>query len=658
MRRRNTDYVEGQFVLKGLRPTNTALHDQIVPDYEALRDAYPFDVIALVGCYGDLDRVTCDHPARKAATVGAYNAQGWDYPRLIDASHKQFWDAIDAQIAARDISLPVSKGDYGASWEAWPASLAYDAAGWRRAQERAATADRLAAIATCLDPDWPTDRQASLDEGWENITYLADHAWNGANDANRELNARLRRQWQTTANTSFDMIVADGLETLATHVSGGDGSRVLVFNGLGWERTGVVRVEGLAGDAVTDVVTGEALPAQVVEDADRPVLVFEAREVPSVGYRTFDIEVSAAPTGPSFWQTGQTWLEGSFYRVEVSPVTGGIVSLVDKTRNCELVDRESPFHLNQCLYWSDGAEHTPQAATIEVGPAGPVFAELRVRTSLKNAELRTTITLYANIGRVDFRNDLEKRPTSERQELDFAFPFAVPDRRYHFEAPGAVVEAGRDQLPGAGQAVTVVRHFVDVSNDDFGVTLSQADSFVVEFGHRTTLEDPLEPDPTNSTVLALALDNVIDWDESTRDQAGIDRFCFRYALRGHDGGFDPVAAVHFGWEDNNELLTEWLAKGQIGNLPAGSHGFVAVEPDGAVLTTLKIAEDEGFVPGCGSAPGRPRRRCSMSAGSAREVVSRQRGKPTSWSATESRSPSVMARLQFRSAPEVSRRPGS
>jgi len=288
-------------------------------------------------------------------------------------------------------------------------------------------------------------------------------------------------------------------------------------------------------------------------------------------------------------------LEGPFYRVEVSPLTGGIASLYDKIRGRELVDQESPYQLNQCLYWSDGTEHTPRAVTVEPGPAGPVFAELRVRASLKNMELHSTIILYANIDRIDIRNDLDKRPTSERQELDFAFPFAVPDRRYQFEAPGAIVEAGRDQLPGAGQAVTVVRHFVDVSNDEFGVTLSQADSFIVEFGHRTTLEDPLAPDPSNSTVLALALGNVIDWDESIRDQAGSDRFTFRYALRGHDGGLDPAAAVRFGWEDNNELLAVPLTAGEHGDLPAGSHSFVTVEPDGAILTSFKVAEGEGFV---------------------------------------------------------------
>ena len=670
VRRRNKDYVEGNFVLRDVRATNTALHDQILPDYERLAERYPFDAVALVGCYGDLAPHSQDLPAKKVATISAYNAQGWEYPRLVNASHEQFWGDVDRQIAARSIQVPVYRGDYGASWEAWPASLAYDFAGWRRAQERAATADRLAAILSCLDPGWYQAKRQRLAQGWRNLTYLADHAWNGANGANRALNARLRRQWQAVANQAFDTVIADGLAALGQYIPTGDEERIVVFNGLGWSRTGIVRLamehlpsppplpegEREAGVCLVDVATGKPVPTQIVEQDGQPVLYFEAHDVPSVGYRTFTLSKSGAislqsPTSNSesairnphsafrnphttFPKAGSfregpairnpqspapTRLESPFYSLEVSPITGGIVSLYDKIRGKELVDPDSPYHLNQCLYFSDGVEHTPQAATVESGPCGPVFGQLIVRAALKNTTLTTTITLYANLDRVDIRNEMEKLPTAEKQELDFAFPFRVPERQYRFEAPGAIVTPGAcpeadrrsrtcspkaegtDQRPGSGQAVTAVRHLVDVFNDEFGVTLSQADSGLVEFGHRTTGEDPLEPEPGNSTVLALALQNCIDWHEAIRDQAGVTRFVFRYSLRGHGGGFDPVAAVRFGWEDNayeyirNELLAVTLPAGQQGDLPPDAHSFLEIKPDHVILTALKVAEEEGLI---------------------------------------------------------------
>ena len=151
------------------------------------------------------------------------------------------------------------------------------------------------------------------------------------------------------------------------------------------------------------------------------------------------------------------------------------------------------------------------------------------------------MTLYAHLDRVDITNELDKEPSSEKQELDFVFPFQVPRRNYHVETPGAIIDPDSDHLPGSGRAVTAMRHFVDVANDEYGVTLTSVDSALVEFGHRTTAEDPLETDQSNSTLFAVALENCMDWHEAVRDQAGHRHFTFRYALRGHHGGLDGAS---------------------------------------------------------------------------------------------------------------------
>ena len=95
---------------------------------------------------------------------------------------------------------------------------------------------------------------------------------------------------------------------------------------------------------------------------------------------------------------------------------------------------------------------------------------------------------------------------------------------------------GADHRPGSGLNVYPVRPFVDLFNDRYGVTLSQADSGLFELGRRTTAEDPVEPVLHNSTVLALAMENTIDWNEAIRDQAGVRRLVYRYSIRGPAGG--------------------------------------------------------------------------------------------------------------------------
>jgi alpha-mannosidase len=622
-RRRNWDYVEGNIVLKGLEATDAALHEKIIPEYEQMGERYPFDAISLLGCYGDLipyqhGKVQSnDLPLLKAATIAGYNAREWEYPRLVNASHKQYWDSIDQQIAARSIKLEVSRGDYGTGWDAWPACLAAVVADWRRNQERAGTADKLASVLSQLDPDWMQLYRKDLQEGWCNLSMLADHAWNGANDANRSLNTALRRDWVASATRSFDRVIDNGLVRLGELIqSSGQDRRLAVFNGLPWARDGVVILEDAgAGPEVIDVESGKTLVSQPFTENDTRRLAVKIDSLPSVGYRVLELRGRSAQPNPiSPTRVNGNRLEGPFYSVEVDPANGGISSLFDKLRGKELVDPASPYHINQCVHFSDGMlepgaafqllhppkvsggkDYASSVVSITPGSAGPVFASLVVRTQNGNMRIKTTLTLYAELDRLDIHDEVDKPPTSERQELDFYFPFNVPNRTYHVETPGAIIEPGKDHLPGAGLNHAVTRHFVDVSNEEYGVTLAQADSFVIEFGHRSTTEDPQSIDPANSTILVHALGNIFDSNEAMRDQGGDSHFVFRFSLQGHAGGFDPLAAVHFAWEDNNELLTTAVKGGPGGVLPAGACSFISVTPANAVLTTLKPAEEQGLI---------------------------------------------------------------
>jgi alpha-mannosidase len=620
LRRRNWDYVEGNFVLKGLEATNKAMHEQVIPEYQKLGERYPFNIIALLGCYGDLipfqpgKSQSKDLPSRKAETISTYNNQGWEYPKLVNAAHGQFWEDIEIQIAHRGIQLEIYRGDYGTGWDTWPACLAKYVAGWRCAQEAAGLADKLGAVLSVLAPYWFAENLPKLQTGWRNLRYLGDHAWNGANDANRALNASLRKQWQAEANAAFDQFIAGGLQVLGGLVPSGDEHTLIVFNGLPWQRNGVVRVEGLEpGCTLVDTSSGETVLSQVFEEKGVSVTYFEAREVPSVGYRTYTYRPAMAQPEPSAWSYSENGLEGPFYRLQVSQVTGGITSLFDKVRGKELVDASSPFHLNQAIYTSgdpadpnrpyplmtpphveNAVQYTAEQVTVEPGPCGAVSASLVVRAALKNHQITSTITLYTGLDHIDIRNKVEKEPTSEKQELHFAFPFDIPNRQYRFESPGAIIEPGADQLPGAGLSAATVRHFVDVFNKDYGVTLSQADSFIVQWGERTTTTDPQTINP-NSTLMVLAMGNIYDSNEAIRDQNNERHFTFRFRLHGHGGGFDPVAAVQFGWEDNNDMMAVTASGDPHSQLPVGAYSFIAVEPQGTVLTSLKPGEEGGLI---------------------------------------------------------------
>ncbi len=611
VRLRKEDYVEGQFVLKGADAIQEALQER---DADKTNAQDGWDAVGLVGCYGDLSPQSKNYPALKAAAIAGYNARRGALPPLVDASHSEYWAAIEREIVENHRAIPIMRGDYGTSWEAWPACLAVDFTGYRRAQGRAALADRLAALLAVLDPFLGALRERRLETGWEALISLADHAWNGSSDDSRKLNAALRRQWQLEANKAFDEVTAESMQTLGRNIPT-EGESLLVFNHQSWRRSGVVRLTGAIPPALADPASGAVLPVQVIREKGEFAGYCVLPETPGLGYRVFSFltELPTRDEMPVFTQpadSNRLELISPFYHLKLGPTSGAVASLFDRTRQVELVDFNSPYCLNEAVYtsapgsapgpyelytpsnFSDAREFRPTNVQIGTPISGPVFNEIQATADLGDLKVRSTYRLYHILDRLDILNEVDKPVSVDKEQLDFAFPFNIPDRQIHLETPVAWIDPERERLPGAGQSVHAVRRAVDVSNEHYGVTLAMFESGLVQLGKRTTGEDPQGLE-ANATIFCLALENVYDWNEAIHDQGGETHFEFRFCLQGHAAGFDTVAATHFGWED--ELAWIRLPGGQCGDLPGEVHSFIGVSPDAVILTGMRPADEGGIV---------------------------------------------------------------
>lgn len=593
LRRRNQDYIEAAFLLKGLRQTNTSLHEQIIPAYEALAERYPFDAIALLGVHGDLCADSWRQVAVKAHTIQQYNAQGWQYPRLVNASQAQFWQHITQQVAQEGLQLECTQGDTGTSWDAWPSSLAHLAAGWRQAQRQARQADLLLALHTPAAPAEDAALQSICQQAWMNLIYLSDHAWNGENEANRHLNTNLRQQWVSKAQQGFEQVSSTSLQRLAQRIPTNESPALLVFNSLGWQLSQCTPLPaGSQGNGWQDAESGQ--PAQTQTTTGGDVLLL-AEQVPALGYRVYIPTARSSQSQPTWnWHPEPGVLDGAFYRLQIDPHSGALSSLWDKQRNLELVN-SSHYHLNQAIYTSNGKTHRSRLEAWQPGDKGELFGELHVHTRFKGAQLVTTYRLHQTLNQLDITNRLEKEPASERQELDFAFPFALPGCQVRYEAPGVIIDPQRELLPGAGAAVIATRHLVDLFNQQCGVSFCQLDSYLVKFGEHPITADLSQVDPHDGLMFAVATQNCLDWHEAIRNQAGCRSFVFRYHLRNHDGGFDPTSALRFSESMQHSLGAVTLPPRQAGDLPAHQHSFLSVSPATVHLTVLKQADSAGVI---------------------------------------------------------------
>ena len=256
-----------------------------------------------------------------------------------------------------------------------------------------------------------------------------------------------------------------------------------------------------------------------------------------------------------------TRLENRFYRIAFDPATGAITSIRDKQLDVELVDQSAPHKFNEYLY---ERFESPQARTSKwyrvqsaqmSAASGPVADVMTIKASAVGADKITqTVMLYHDLKRIDFVLDLVKSPSGRtcrmpnasvlnKESVYVALPFAVPDFRFHHELPGAVAEPIRDQFDGSCTAYYAARHFADVANDRFGVTVSCPDASLFEYGHPRSclipggLESQFErvmQYPANSRMYLYLMDNMFDvnirW-----DQQGPVRFA--WSIRSHAGGW-------------------------------------------------------------------------------------------------------------------------
>ena len=108
-------------------------------------------------------------------------------------------------------------------------------------------------------------------------------------------------------------------------------------------------------------------------------------------------------------------------------------------------------------------------------------------------------------------------------------------------------------MPGASKNYFSLQRWVDLSEEDFGVTIASVDAPLIQLGGIRT--DPivtgwLETGETSPLLLSYVMNNY--WETNYR-AAQDDEVTFTYGLRVH-GGYDEEEARRFGLEEARPLL--------------------------------------------------------------------------------------------------------
>ena len=506
---------------------------------------------------------------QQAELVQKWNAT-YAYPRL---RYSGFYDALHSIQQQFGDKIPTITGDGGPYWEDGIASDAYYAGMERWTEGRAPTAEKFATLTTLINPLMRADT-ADLDRMWRNMVLMDEHTWDSYNSVSdptsmeAKIQLGVKDRYAVNANALADFITRNSMANVVSAIPVGAG-RVVVFNSLGWKRSGLVSLDVEKEHDIVDAATGRKAPYEIL-DSGRGFnhIRFAADDIPAFGYKVYSMQPSPSPAEQPAPGHSLT-MENSFYRVTLDPSTGSVRSIYDKQLNRELVNASSPYRFGQYLYVSGGDKapnrilrysHVEPKPELKIHPSAsgslisvshPFYGWVaRMRSEDANTPSVTTeIRLFDQTKKIEFVEEVDKKEVDSKEGVYFAFPFAMDHPEFQYEIQNGVVNPAKDMYPGAGHEWFPVQHWIALQQNGLSVGLLPLDAPLATFGDINLGQWPDQFGDRRGTVFSYVMNNY--WDTNYRAGQG-GRFTFHYVLTSSPAT-DAPALSRLGWEEITPL---------------------------------------------------------------------------------------------------------
>ena len=333
--------------------------------------------------------------------------------------------------------------------------------------------------------------------------------------------------------------------------SGNRQEAFFVFNPLSWIRTDYCDYpySGSPMIKVFDLNTGSETPFQFIVKKDAKYLRILAKDVPSLGYRSYEIRNSSPKKEirQAASITGNI-IENDNYKIDFSP-QGSIYSLIDKDDgNREYIKPDGDVFAND-LCSSGSLSGLP----LRIENQGEVSVTLTAESDEPIKHI-SKITLFGFNDRIELENFIVQKPGPE--PVTYAFSFNLYEPAIWNEEAGAILKA-RQQSDGGDYADSICRldwiamnHFADISDESRGIIISNRDAIFMKTGNSTVNK----LDPKTSCVKVLAAGQIDGPGLGFIDQDGDSCFEDFFALRTHKNAFSVVNAMKFSMEHQDPLL--------------------------------------------------------------------------------------------------------
>lgn len=550
---------------------------------------YPYDAI-VEPSYGDHDVPFFDR-----GLLARWSTQ-YAYPEIRVTGPDAFFAYIESHWGDK---LPVLRGELN-NFSADYATIDPESQGWKRDAARLLPlAETVGSLASAHTPGF-TLSPAAVNRAYTRIFDYDEHSWPTllpASDVQLFNAAWIKKHEAKRALADAAGLWKQASAAFASHIAN-NGNTLAVFNGLAHPRTSLVEWEGHAVSLV-DLVSRKRIPVERRNGKS----IFVAEDVPALGYRLYRIEATPAPPSTTLTATKDS-ISNEFYEIRFDATTGVVRSIREKATGREWIDAKAPHGANQMVYVSTSAReakpnasHSPARAKQQSGSAGTVSASFKVLIDddRTGAAIEQTVTLYASLKRIDFVNKLEhvrslytdRFEDRYRENLFYAFPFAVEGGEFRSEYPGGVVRPHIDQLRWGTHDYLMANRWINIGNAQGGVTLAPWNAATFHLGEIRYNLFSVDYRPTNSHLYSYAWSNRMAG-LLTTSPADCNA-TLGYSMTTHG----PEPADSFGWDVATPLAAITLRANPQGRWKEASRGFLHVDASNVQLTVLKPGEQPG-----------------------------------------------------------------
>ena len=565
-------------------------HLEKMVDTISANSNYPYSTAAAFG-FGWDDLATYVSPY----FINAAKANSNNQRKVRVSNEEDFFKDVETNYP----NLPAESVTYGNEWDLYSPSMNETTARVRRALEQLRGAEALYTLIALKDKNFATALDDIRRLAWESYGMYWEHDWTADGPTSRSERAdwQIKISGQIAAYT--DSLFTTAQKEFGNYFQAKENPRFYVFNPLSWERDDVADVyyNGKLPVRVFEVGTNKEMISQVIIKQGKTAIRIWAKNIPSVGYRIFEIRIANSMSRPMAAEVHGEYFINKYYKICLKK-SGVITEFYDKKTGRQLIKSLNGKFANDL-----GTKNLEAGAALSMENAGPVSVTMK---AISGDPLKHTarITLFSQSRRVEIEDSIQENFGDVK---DWTFSFGLKNHNTRHEELGCIIKV-KKQSNGGNYAEQNARydwqtfnHFANMSEEDYGITLSNIDCSFFKLGNSTP--DSLDENSTQLRALAGGqIDRyIINQKDSVvlgiNNQHGQKDFRYQFALIANHTKFNPVHAMKFSLEHQNPLITG-MVTGKKAVYPEPFYSLMKLSVPNVLLWSLKPSEegiDQGVI---------------------------------------------------------------